>query len=139
MSAPEFIEQSLGMSANNPPLTGWFAVGVVLRYDPAEPATITASICAGDVWVDWVFGRRLLDDGLCGMAGIGDVAIWPEGDGYVHIRLTSPDGVCVLRAPAKAVEQFLLRTYAVVSIEAEAGILDAIIEAETYTLLVQEL
>jgi hypothetical protein len=138
MSAPEFLEQPLGMSANNPPVTGWFAVGVVLKYDPGEPATITASIADGQVWVDWIFSRLLLDDGLLGMAGIGDVVIWPE-DGYVHIMLTSPSGVLVLRSPVAPVEQFLLRTYAAVSIEAEARILDAIIEAETYTLLVQEL
>ena len=45
-------------------------------YDVAEPFTIAVAFLSEDeVWVEWVFARDLLVNGLTGSAGIGDVRL----------------------------------------------------------------
>jgi hypothetical protein len=129
------VEQAVTMGCCAAVTHGAFAtVSTNLRYDVQLPGAVVLSIFDGSVWVDWLFGRTLLDDGLRECSGEGDVVVWPEGD-VVHIRLSSPNGVCILRAPADEVLRFLERTYAAVTIEDESRLLDAVMEAELYALL----
>ena len=60
---------------------------VALRYDTRDPYAIIAAFRTGRAgWVEWVFSRDLLADGLIADAGDGDVRIRP-GTGDPEIVL----------------------------------------------------
>jgi hypothetical protein len=67
-------------------------------------------------WVEWVFARDLLADGLIAHAGEGDVRIRPVVDDpeVVAVELSSPSGHAVFEASAQELADFLDRTYDVV-------------------------
>ena len=67
-------------------------------------------------WVEWVFARDLLADGLIADAGDGDVRIRPAADDpeVVVIELSSPSGHAMFEASAQELADFLDRTYDVV-------------------------
>jgi hypothetical protein len=129
------VEQAVQMGCSAAATRGQFIpVSTNLRYDVQLPGAVVLAIFDGVTWLDWLFGRPLLDDGLRECSGDGDVVVWPEDD-FVYVRLSSPTGVCILRAPADEVLRFLERTYAAVTIEDESRLLDAVMEAELYALL----
>lgn len=100
-----------------------------LRYSVADPFAVETLFDTGDSEpVRWVFARDLLSAGLVGSAGDGDVAVASarddRGERVVHIRLSSPDGLAVLEAPAVALSAFLATTYGLVPAGTESDHLD---------------
>lgn len=92
-------------------------VQVELRYDTRDPYAVVAAFRTGRAgWVEWVFARDLLADGLIAQAGEGDVRIHPVVDDpeVVAVELSSPSGHAVFEASAQELADFLDRTYDVV-------------------------
>ena len=89
-------------------------VPVRLGYRPADPWAVTAVFRTADGDVTWVFGRELLEEGLAGPSGEGDVAVWPVSTAVgtlLYLSLASPNGSALLEADPVAVREFLDRTY----------------------------
>lgn len=107
-------------------------VRVELRYDTRDPFAVTAAFRTGEAgWVEWVFARDLLADGLLSDVGAGDVQIRPgvQQPQTVTIELSSPSGEAVFEAAAQRLVEFLDSTYDVVAPGLETrwlGIEDAI-------------
>ncbi|KEI44586.1 SsgA family sporulation/cell division regulator [Saccharopolyspora rectivirgula] len=92
-------------------------VQVEMRYDTRDPYAVVAAFRTGrSGWVEWVFARDLLADGLIAPAGEGDVQIRPATDDpeVVVVELSSPSGHAVFEASAQELADFLDRTYDVV-------------------------
>lgn len=92
-------------------------VQVELRYDTRDPFAVVAAFRSGRAgWVEWVFSRDLLADGLLGEAGEGDVRVRPADDDpeIVVVELDSPSGHAVFEASAQRLAEFLDSTYDVV-------------------------
>ena len=107
----------------NPPVP----VQVEMRYDTRDPYAVQAAFRTGRAgWVEWVFSRDLLTDGLLGAAGAGDVRIRPaDGDPEsVEIELSSPSGHATFRAASGEVSEFLARTHEIVAPGSEDDWLD---------------
>ncbi|MFE6823246.1 SsgA family sporulation/cell division regulator [Streptomyces sp. NPDC057690] len=94
-------------------------VPATLRYDSADPFAVHVDFppevsLAGEA-VTWTFGRALLEQGVSGPAGSGDVHIWPCGPVRTVVEFHSPLGLALLQFETGALRRFLLRTYAVVA------------------------
>jgi hypothetical protein len=99
-----------------------------LYYSCADPYEVRMAFHVGsDDPVEWVLARDLLAAGLRASEGIGDVRAWPSaassdpaaagagvGAGILNIAMSSPFGQAQFETSARAVEEFLARTYAVV-------------------------
>ncbi|EGX55809.1 regulator [Streptomyces zinciresistens K42] len=101
-----------------------------LRYLSTDPLAVHLDF-PGEVSLDgngatWTFARGLLEAGLRGPAGDGDVHIWPCGDARTVVELHSPHGMALLQFDTPALQRFLVRTYAVVAPGEED--LDAVVE-----------
>lgn len=99
------------------PRTPAMPVQVELRYDTCDPYAITAAFRTGRAgWVEWVFSRDLLADGLLARAGDGDVRIRPgSGDPEIVVmELNSPSGHAVFEASAQRLAEFLDASYDIV-------------------------
>ncbi len=99
------------------PRTAGVAVQVELRYDTRDPFAVVAAFRTGRAgWVEWVFSRDLLADGLLADAGDGDVRIHPAAQDpeVVVIELSSPSGHAVFEGGAQRLAEFLDTTYDVV-------------------------
>lgn len=99
------------------PRTPAVPVQVELRYDTRDPYAVIAAFRTGRAgWVEWVFSRDLLSDGLLAEAGDGDVRIRPATDNpeVVVVELSSPSGHAMFEAAAEELAEFLDRTYDVV-------------------------
>jgi hypothetical protein len=95
------------------------AVPAKLRYASTDPLAVHIDF-PGEVSLDghgatWTFARSLLEEGLRGPAGDGDVHIWPCGQERTVVELHSPYGMALLQFDTCALNRFLLRTYAVVA------------------------
>ncbi|MFF6984404.1 SsgA family sporulation/cell division regulator [Streptomyces sp. NPDC008343] len=95
------------------------SVPAKLRYASTDPLAVYIDF-PGDVSLDghgatWTFARSLLEAGLGGPAGDGDVHIWPSGEERTVVELHSPYGMALLQFDTAALKRFLLRTYAVVA------------------------
>ena len=119
-----------------------------LYYSAGDPYAIRMSFHVGaDEPVEWIFARELLADGMTTPAGDGDVQIWPSSpaagpDGEIggpltvlNIKLSSPFGEAHFEALAEAISNFLDRTYSIVRMGQESGVID--IDAELNGLLWQ--
>ena len=79
-----------------------------LYYDKDDPYAVRMAFHVGlDEPVEWTFARELLAMGAEGIAGLGDVKIWPSADpdsdldGVVlNLELTSSYGQAHFEAPA---------------------------------------
>ena len=99
------------------PRTPAVPVKVELRYDTRDPYAVVAAFRTGRAgWVEWVYARDLLADGLLADAGDGDVRIRPsvEDPEAVLIELNSPSGHAMFEASAQELADFLDRPYDVV-------------------------
>lgn len=99
------------------PRTPAVPVQVELRYDTRDPFAVVAAFRTGRAgWVEWVFSRDLLADGLLTDAGEGDVRIRPAAADpeVVLVELTSPSGHATFEASAQRLAEFLDTTYDVV-------------------------
>ncbi|MFD9389915.1 SsgA family sporulation/cell division regulator [Streptomyces sp. NPDC060000] len=94
-------------------------VPATLRYDSADPFAVHIDFppevsLAGEA-VTWTFGRALLEQGVNGPAGSGDVHIWPCGRARTVVEFHSPLGLALLQFDTGVLRRFLLRSYAVVA------------------------
>jgi len=69
----------------------------------------------------WIFGRQLLDDGMAGPAGEGDVHVWPCGPDLIMLELRSEAGTAQIALAARQVRAFLFLSYAEVPPGYESG------------------
>jgi sporulation and cell division protein SsgA len=69
--------------------------------------------------VEWVFSRDLLIAGIRHRSGVGDVRVYPGGDGLLIELRSGTDGHAVLLADRPPIEQFLYRTVSIVPIGSE--------------------
>ncbi|MFE7852968.1 SsgA family sporulation/cell division regulator [Streptomyces sp. NPDC057403] len=90
-----------------------------LRYTSADPLAVhldfPPDVSLDGTAVTWAFARTLLDEGLRGPVGGGDVRLWPCGRARTVIELHSPYGMALLQFDTAALQRFLVRTYAVVA------------------------
>jgi hypothetical protein len=89
-------------------------VDVELRYTTKDPHAVVAAFRTGRAgWVEWVFARTVLADGLLTHAGEGDIRIQPAKDNpaRIVIELTSPSGHAAFEASIQDLSTFLDQTY----------------------------
>ena len=94
-------------------------VPATLRYVSTDPLAVhlvfPPEVSLDGTGVTWTFCRALLEEGLRGPAGGGDVHIWPCGPDRTVVEFHSPHGLALLRFGTGCLRRFLLRTYAVVA------------------------
>lgn len=106
-------------------------------YRADQPFTVTAAFQTDrDRWVEWVFSRDLLIEGLEAAAGVGDVRFRPieePGLRMLAIEIESPEGYALLEVDLEAVADFLDATEELVApgAEDEHFDVDALIEELT--------
>ncbi|MFJ9848180.1 SsgA family sporulation/cell division regulator [Streptomyces sp. NPDC101150] len=97
---------------------GPHAVPAVLQYRPADPLAVRISfppeISLDGAAVDWAFARELLDEGLRGPAGRGDVRIRPYGRDRTVMEFHADEGVAMVQMKTADLRLFLARSYAAV-------------------------
>lgn len=99
-------------------------------YDTDQPLSIQATFHAAGDTVEWVFARELMDAGLGGDAGLGDVRMWPSREGDVkvlYVSLNSPKGAALMECNHAAVKAFLDQTYELIPTGAEFIDMDALL------------
>jgi hypothetical protein len=106
-----------------------FSASMRLQYEPSDPYAVRAAftVVGSDETVEWIIGRDLLADGLEGLAGEGDIRVWPAEEHDVcdlHVLFNPPSGTALLKAPAHEIKAFLQETEAVVPRGAEPGHID---------------
>ncbi|MFL6145871.1 MAG: SsgA family sporulation/cell division regulator [Labedaea sp.] len=97
-------------------------------YHSGEPFTISVSFQTDeDCWVEWLFARDLLVNGLTGAAGIGDVRMRPRqtsGRTVLQLEIESPEGHAALELDRESVQLFLEATIAMVPLGEESDYFD---------------
>lgn len=103
-------------------------IDTVLGYRSSDPFAVAMTFITGDGNLVWTFGRDLLMRGTESPVGEGDVHVSPaiglSGRAMVSIELSSPDGHLVLMARANDINDFLVRTVAVVTPGTESDFFD---------------
>ena len=93
-------------------------IRATLRYCAAEPFAVyvdfPAHVSDDGHGVTWTFARSLLEEGLDGAAGIGDVRIAPCGRSRTVLEFHAPHGMAAIRFGTASLRRFLQRSYAVV-------------------------
>lgn len=99
-----------------PPIVDAGTTTGMLTFNPYDPYALTMDVVDDDgiTVVRWQFAREILRDGLLERAGLGDVIIWPDDLLTVCIRLSTPDGTCILRIESGPVAAWVARTYEMV-------------------------
>jgi Streptomyces sporulation and cell division protein, SsgA len=123
-----------------------------LSYSCADPYAVQMAFEVGtDEPVKWILARDLLAAALHGSAGLGDVRAWPSAAScdpdaatagrsaaeqqILNIAMSSPYGQAQFEVSAKAIEEFLQRTYQLVATGQESSYLN--FDAELTELLSQ--
>lgn len=104
-----------GSDAVTPVTTRW-------TYDSAEPFAVTVAFATErGKWVEWVFARELLIDGLSDPAGEGDLRIAPDEDpDLLVLEIFAPTGSAAFSLDRDDTEEFLARTLELVPAGAES-------------------
>ncbi|WP_069758557.1 SsgA family sporulation/cell division regulator [Streptomyces sp. LUP47B] len=93
-------------------------VPAILRYDSTDPLAVSVDfppeVSLDGQGVTWTFARALVEEGLRGPAGGGDVHLWPCGRSMTVVEFHSPYGLALLQFDTPDLREFLLLTYAVV-------------------------
>jgi hypothetical protein len=137
MNSSVTVSAELGLSLVVPE-HGAVPLVASLTYSADDPYAIRMAFHVGDDEpVEWIFARELLAAGLDGPAGEGDVRVWPDGDGdgLLHIALSSPFGHAHFEAPLSATADFLNRTFLAIAAGNESKFVN--IDAELDELLWQ--
>jgi hypothetical protein len=94
-----------GSDAVTPVTTRW-------TYDESEPFAITVAFATErGRWVEWVFARDLLIDGLTEPAGEGDFRVSPDADPDLYVlEIFAPGGSAAFTLEREDTEDFLART-----------------------------
>lgn len=99
-----------------------------LYYRPADPLAVTLAVPSAVSHdggrVEWVFARELLDRGLQGPCGEGDVRIRPLGADRTVIEFAERDGSAMIDLSTQSLRQFLAWAYAAVPPGEESEHLD---------------
>jgi hypothetical protein len=97
-------------------------------YAAAAPFTIIVAFQTDDhCWVEWMFARDLLVNGLVGAAGIGDVRLRPRrthARTALQLEISSPDGHALLEFDRESVQRFLEVTQTLVPLGMESDHFD---------------
>jgi hypothetical protein len=92
-------------------------------YRSDHPYTVAAAFQTDrDRWVEWVFSRELLVEGLTESAGVGDVRFRPleeRGLNMLVVEIESPEGYALLELDHEAVAGFLGASEELVPLGAE--------------------
>ena len=116
--------------------TGEAEIDAELRYDPSDPLAVSLAIgvsCSDPVV--WIFARDLLQAGVHGPAGQGDITIEPtEHLDRRALRITlATDCLATMLVGSDRVIEFLVETYALVPSGCELDRVD--LDAEIAALL----
>lgn len=96
-------------------------------YRDDEPFAVTVAFCTErGQWIEWVFARDLLIDGLDAPAGFGDVQVRPdhEDEDLLILEISSPSGSAVFELGRDATEEFLHTTLELVPSGTESAYFD---------------
>jgi hypothetical protein len=88
---------------------------ITASYDQRDPYAVrlTFPVNTPDGYpLTWVFGRQLVDEGLAGPTGDGDVHIWPCGPDLVMLELRSAGGFAQIALSVRQLRSFLFLSYA---------------------------
>jgi Streptomyces sporulation and cell division protein, SsgA len=104
-----------------------FATGIHLRYVSTDPYAVVMTVgLPGEEPIPWTFGRELLDDGLSGTCGAGDVSVapCPQAPSFLlHVTLRDDVSHAVLQMGTASTKEFLRRTYELVPRGSESSFL----------------
>ncbi|MBW5483056.1 SsgA family sporulation/cell division regulator [Streptomyces bambusae] len=93
-------------------------VPVTLCYDRSDPFAVRMAFPAPatleGVEVSWTFGRELLETGLQGPAGLGDVRVRPYDEGRTVVEFHAPEGVAIVLMETADLHRFLQRAATIV-------------------------
>lgn len=94
-----------GGDAVTPVTTRW-------TYESTEPYAITVAFATErGRWIEWVFARDLLLDGLTEPSGEGDLRVAPDEDpDLVALEIHAPGGSAAFTLDRHDTEEFLART-----------------------------
>jgi hypothetical protein len=121
----------------------WTEVPALLCYDSADPFAVR--IAFGDVGdengvveddgIAWLLSRELLQAGLGGPAGDGDVRLWPAhaATDVLFLHLRAPSGEALFELSRATVAAFLRQTETLVPTGTESDLLD--LDDELHVLL----
>ncbi|WP_370942268.1 SsgA family sporulation/cell division regulator [Amycolatopsis sp. cg5] len=96
-----------------------------LCYESREPYALTLSFCFefGE-WVDWVFARELMIEGLSGPVGEGDIRVRPGEPGVLLVELENQHGFVELELDRAVLAEFLERAHVIVPAGQESNWMD---------------
>ena len=98
--------------------SGEAEIAAELRYDPSDPLAVALVIGVGCAEpVVWIFARDLLQAGVTGPSGQGDITIEPTDEiaGQRTLRITlATDCLATMLISSDLVVEFLVETYALV-------------------------
>ena len=91
-------------------------------YDSSEPYAVTVAFATErGRWVEWVFARELLVDGLNERAGEGDLSIRPDSDpDLLVLEIHAPSGNASFLLDRDDTEDFLAETLELVPAGSES-------------------
>ena len=113
-----------------------------LRYSADDPWAVRVAFLTGgdgDGFVEWVFARQLLTEGVAEAVGEGDVRVWPavrDRDRVIHLAMASPSGAALFEMERDDVVTFLQQTYLAVPTGSEEDVVD--LDAELARLLARD-
>jgi hypothetical protein len=100
------------------PGSGLVTARIQLRYDSTDPYAVHMTVrLPGGQPIPWTFGRELLDDGLSGTSGAGDVTVAPCPQSLsvlLHVTLRDDVSAAVLEIEVAPIKEFLLLTHGLV-------------------------
>ena len=88
---------------------------ITASYDQRDPYAVRLAFpvnTEGGHPLTWIFGRQLLDEGLEGPTGQGDVHVWPCGPDLVFMELRAASGHAQIALSARQLRAFLFLSYA---------------------------
>src|SRR4051812_8036873 len=123
----------------------WTEVPALLCYDAADPYAVR--IAFGDIGgasgavepddgsISWLVSRELLQEGLHGPSGDGDVRVWPAhaATDVLFLHLRAPSGEALFELSRATVAAFLRQTESLVPTGSESELLH--LDDELHTLL----
>jgi hypothetical protein len=123
----------------------WTEVPALLCYDATDPFAVRIAfgdvgdenglVDPDEVGIAWLVSRELLQLGLEGPAGDGDIRLWPAhaSTDVLFLHLRAPSGEALFELSRGAVAAFLRQTEALVPSGTESDLLD--LDDELHVLL----
>ena len=100
-------------------------VRAVFRYRCIDPFAVHLRLFVDQCQtVTWILSRELLAAGLTRPSGVGDVRIYPGGDGALIELRSTTDAHAVLLADRRPIQQFVDHTMSIVPSGSEIALYD---------------